>query len=677
MKKGLLLLGLCILAYTCNKGDDNSPTPPQKYTISIIASEGGNVNTSGGEFIENSSVSIVATPEQGYEFSGWTGTSLTGNSITIQVISNQTITANFIRSKYTLTIDTVGSGEVSQQIVNSARETTEYESGKTIRLSATPQSDFLFYDWEYLNNNQSDKSYENPIEIIMDQSKVVTATFEEKLPLINQDNTDKNNTVGKWKIRKKRPGSQRAPSARAVDCEIEDIIFRSDYSFTIKTQTQTITGQYAIDSETSISLYQGETKIGMLTDIILTENFLSFNIELTGVCNEQIEADKDPTYDEATDPNAPSNTGSSTIASKPCTIATELTSDNVNQTISLGDSIENILIAVTIGSTCTETLSVSSSNLPEGISVSLDNNQITISGTPSSNSVGTFDYNIMLSVASPTIIVSGTITVENNTTTETNPNQGGGGTDTSGTNTSTTTSGTTARNCKLEFTFTATDGSMKIGETISRDARYFATGIRYTDNPGSDSENCKSDLEFFQSVQVDVNALPPGVFGDWDPVTQTIYVFGTPESSSISTHNVLMTVSYGSQSITHSFTLTVETTTSTTSSDTISAETYTINVTASNASDYNLSGADRNGNVTGNDPSVTINVGDTINFNVDASGHPFYLKTVQGTGTSDLITEVTNNGATNGTVSWTPSAAGTYYYQCSLHNEMYGTITVN
>jgi uncharacterized repeat protein (TIGR02543 family) len=673
----LSLIVLCLLAYTCSKGEDNSPISPIKHTVSVYASDGGSVNTSGGEFIENSSVSIVATPEQGYEFSGWTGTSLTGNSITIKVISNQTITANFKRSKYTLTIDTVGSGEVSQQVVNSARETTEYESGKTIRLSATPQSDFLFYDWEYINNNQSDNSYENPIEIIMNQSKVVTATFEEILPLINQDNTDKNNTVGKWKIRKKRPGSQRAPSARAVDCEIDDIIFRSDYSFTIMTETSTLTGQYTIDSETSISLYQGETNIGMLTDIILTENFISFNIELTGVCNEQIEADKDPTYGEATDPNAPTNTGSSTIASKPCTIETELTSDNVNQTISLGDSIENILIAVTVGSTCTETLSVSSSNLPEGISVSLDNNQIKISGTPLSNSVGTFDYNIMLSVASPTIIVTGTITVENNTTTETNPNQGGGETDTSGTNTSTTTSGTTARNCKLEFTFTATDGSMKIGETISRDARYFATGIRYTDNPGSDSENCKSDLEFFQSVQVDVNALPPGVFGDWDPVTQTIYVFGTPESSSISTHNVLMTVSYGSQSITHSFTLTVETTTSTTSSDTFSAETYTINVTASNASDYNLSGADRNGNVTGNDPSVTINVGDTINFNVDASGHPFYLKTVQGTGTSDLISGVTNNGATNGTVSWTPSATGTYYYQCSLHNGMYGTITVN
>ena len=34
------------------------------------------------------------------------------------------------------------------------------------------------------------------------------------------------------------------------------------------------------------------------------------------------------------------------------------------------------------------------------------------------------------------------------------------------------------------------------------------------------------------------------------------------------------------------------------------------------------------------------------------------------------------NGATNGTVNWTPTAAGTYYYQCSVHDAMYGTITV-
>ena len=143
-----------------------------------------------------------------------------------------------------------------------------------------------------------------------------------------------------------------------------------------------------------------------------------------------------------------------------------------------------------------------------------------------------------------------------------------------------------------------------------------------------------------------------------------------------------MTATYGSQSISHNFTLTVEaaatsTDTGTTTSDTSSAETYTINVTASSSSDYTLSGSDRNGSVSGADPSVTVRLGDTLNFAVNASGHPFYLKTVQEIGTDNLISGVSGNGATNGTVSWTPTAAGTYYYQCSLHNAMYGTITVD
>ena len=104
---------------------------------------------------------------------------------------------------------------------------------------------------------------------------------------------------------------------------------------------------------------------------------------------------------------------------------------------------------------------------------------------------------------------------------------------------------------------------------------------------------------------------------------------------------------------------------------------YNIYVTASSSSDYTLSGNDRNGDVLGNDPSITFNVGDEINFIVDAANHPFYIKTVQGTGTDDLVSGVNNNGQTDGVVNWKPTQAGTYYYQCSAHNGMYGTITVN
>jgi plastocyanin len=104
--------------------------------------------------------------------------------------------------------------------------------------------------------------------------------------------------------------------------------------------------------------------------------------------------------------------------------------------------------------------------------------------------------------------------------------------------------------------------------------------------------------------------------------------------------------------------------------------TYSISVTASSNNDYTLVGTDANGEVNGSDPSITIIVGETISFNVNAASHPFYIKTVQGGGTSNQVSGVSNNGAINGNVSWTPAAAGTYYYQCSDHNAMYGIITV-
>ena len=117
-------------------------------------------------------------------------------------------------------------------------------------------------------------------------------------------------------------------------------------------------------------------------------------------------------------------------------------------------------------------------------------------------------------------------------------------------------------------------------------------------------------------------------------------------------------------------------TNSSTSSSGTSAASFSLDVTASNSSDYTLSGTDRNGNVSGSDPSLTFNVGDTINFDVNASGHPFYLKTTAGTGTGNTISGITNNGTTNQTLSWTPTSRGTYYYQCSLHGGMVGSITI-
>ena len=106
--------------------------------------------------------------------------------------------------------------------------------------------------------------------------------------------------------------------------------------------------------------------------------------------------------------------------------------------------------------------------------------------------------------------------------------------------------------------------------------------------------------------------------------------------------------------------------------------TYDITVVNSGASAYTLTGVDRLANVSGNNKTVTMNVGDTVNFAVNASGHPFYIKTSAGTGTGNQVTTpaATNQGTQSGTVSWTPNTAGTYFYQCSNHGAMVGQIVV-
>ena len=107
-----------------------------------------------------------------------------------------------------------------------------------------------------------------------------------------------------------------------------------------------------------------------------------------------------------------------------------------------------------------------------------------------------------------------------------------------------------------------------------------------------------------------------------------------------------------------------------------SASTYNISVSHSGSSAYTLSGSDRGGSVSGNNAAVDLNVGDTVNFSVNASGHPFWIKTTNSTGTGNGASGVSNNGSESGTVSWTPDTAGTYYYICQYHSSMVGQINV-
>ena len=110
---------------------------------------------------------------------------------------------------------------------------------------------------------------------------------------------------------------------------------------------------------------------------------------------------------------------------------------------------------------------------------------------------------------------------------------------------------------------------------------------------------------------------------------------------------------------------------------------FKIDVSAESYRNYILIGTDRNGSVSGDDPTVTVNKGDTIIFDVDASRHPFYIKTEFSRGGGDQVTtgKISGTpGTQNGKLSWntTGVSAGKYYYVCSPHASfgMGGTIIV-
>ena len=78
-------------------------------------------------------------------------------------------------------------------------------------------------------------------------------------------------------------------------------------------------------------------------------------------------------------------------------------------------------------------------------------------------------------------------------------------------------------------------------------------------------------------------------------------------------------------------------------------------------------------------PTLTITEGKTYIFNINASGHPFWINSVFGTGTGNTYNNgVTNNGTDNGVITFVVpyDATLTLYYNCQFHESMGGVINV-
>ena len=175
MRKLFFLLTAFALVLSCSSDEISTPvTPPPapivKYTITLSAGEGGTVSTTGGEFESGQTVSVTATPQGEYVFTGWSDGN-TNATRTITVSSNSSLTANFEKRKYPLTINIKGEGEVLEEIVNAGR-TTDYDSGTTVKLTAQPE-----YEWVFVGWTGDIESTDLVVEIDVTELKSVEAKF--------------------------------------------------------------------------------------------------------------------------------------------------------------------------------------------------------------------------------------------------------------------------------------------------------------------------------------------------------------------------------------------------------------------------------------------------------------------------------------------------------------------
>ena len=147
------------------------PTPKPTYTINVSTAEGGTAS-GGGEYEQGSSVTLTATPENGYRFIAWTENDeqiSTDENYTFIADHGRTIVAIFMPiSKPTYTV------HVSSAQGGTVEGSGSYEEGELITVNATPDNDYRFLYWE---ENGEQVSTDETFTFTADRDRTLVAKF--------------------------------------------------------------------------------------------------------------------------------------------------------------------------------------------------------------------------------------------------------------------------------------------------------------------------------------------------------------------------------------------------------------------------------------------------------------------------------------------------------------------
>ena len=594
MKKILIFSLTFFLFITCKKDAfEEEIVTIVFYNIVVSTSEGGSVDTTGGSKESGSSFTISATPNEEYLFAGWTGTSSIDNPLTITANSNLSITANFEKRKYLLTIDVDGEGTVQEQIINPGKS-TEYDSGSIIRLTAFPLTEWRFISW-----SGDYEGEENPIDINLTQPKNITALFEKLDPIYLDENgiTIKANDF----VRIGGIYNFNGIDYTIVDYNLLERMARKGEDLS-KVVTSKVTNMaFLFSTSSSFNQDIGNWDTTNVTDMRrMFYGSSAFNRDI-GSWDTSGVIDMGRMFNSASKFNQ--NIGDWDTSSLVNMEWMFNGASKFNQNIGSWDtsSVQNM----------------------EGIFYD---------ASSFNQNIGSWDTSSLTNMESMFYGAS-------------NFNQNIGSWNTS-----------KVKNMYSMF-YDAPSFNQDIGNwnttNVTNMRTIFYGASTFNQDIGSwNTSNVTDMTKMFQNT----TAFNQNI-SEWC-VSNISY-----EPDNFSTNSAL-----------------VETEKKPTWG-TCPTSLFTINISLSSSdasnTNYSMLGSHRNEtDFKGTDSYLVFYVGDTINFIVDAPGHPFYLKNSQGIGTGNTISGVINNGKEIATITWTPTSPGTYYYQCSLHAEMAGIINI-
>ncbi len=139
--------------------------------LSVSSGNGGSISPPGGVFSTGTQVSLTATPDAGWAFTGWSG-DLTGTTspASLTMNSDKTVLAEFtlIGESSTLTVLPVNGGSINPS-------GGQYPDGEEVNLTATPTEGWTFDGW---TGDLSGTT--NPASLTMNGDKTVSAIFSQR-----------------------------------------------------------------------------------------------------------------------------------------------------------------------------------------------------------------------------------------------------------------------------------------------------------------------------------------------------------------------------------------------------------------------------------------------------------------------------------------------------------------